>query len=1213
MADSVDLLLESEALAEARQVMELLEGDGGEVTCWLTLGWFFWYRHGELDSAQERQKELETAIEMFNPCFVAGVEDDLLPAELLPAIATLSSRVAIMWIRPASGQPVYEQLSAAIELLRRAVGALPDQDRERGPMLSNLAMALQIRSQYGAKLSDLDAAISALKSAVSLLPASDLDLPAVLSNLSVALRSKYEYTGRLADLTSAIDAGKRSVDATSEQGQLLGGNLANLAAAQLSLFGRTGESALLDEVIKNLWRAVAWFPPGQHERAGILTNLGVALRERFQRTDDMDDLEKAVKVGRESIELTPIGHPDSATFLSNYGVTLSTRFDRTGFADDLSEAIEVGRRAVQTTPDGHAAKPVRLAALGTSLIAHAGRTGFPADIDEAVEVSREALMLIPPDHANISICLNNLAVALWTQFERQADLAVLDEAVEVGNQALQATPDDHPDLGSRLSNAGLWLWTRYERTGRLADLNEAVLLGERAVEIIPSHPPEQLIALSNLSATIKVRFDETGTAADINRAIEHARAAVRAVSDDHPLSPRLNSNLAGLLAARFTQADDVADLNAAVESAGKAVVAAFASGDPYTGRYLSSFGAILAIRYDRTDDLADLEVAIKASRDATKAAPPDYPQRANYLLNLGNMLLTRLKRNGIQSDADEAHSAFSSAAEMAVARPSTRIVAARAAARLDIDSNTGRAARFLETAVRLLPGAAPRRLGRSDQQRALAELAGLAGDAAALALSDTEVLDEEARAWRALQLLEAGRAFMLNRALDIRTDLSELRAKHPDLATRFEELRDLLELDQESEQGRLGAAEIPGRHRLAEELRRTFERIRANEEFAAFGLPPSNEDLICEASVGPIACFNITAYRCDALILANGKISHKELPDLTEAALVNEVAGFYSALDTVTKVDASLRERQAAQSRLLEMLSWLWDVAAGPVLDAVDLPDIANPRIWWVTGGLLGLLPLHAAGHHREVPHTGMGRRTVMDRVISSYTPTIRALGHARDKERGMRQSGKALVVAMPTTPGIQGRLTHVLAETRSIQSLLPDSVLLVGNGGIVGMQSATKSNVLGYLEGCAIAHFACHGVVDPIDPSQSRLLLQDHRTDPFTVAGLDGVRLDQAGLAYLSACNTAYSNSANLLDEAIHLTSAFQLTGFSHVIGTLWEVDDEISARAAADFYGNLRTDDGFLDLARSPQALHSAVLRLRDRFPTSPSLWASYLHAGA
>ncbi len=82
-------------------------------------------------------------------------------------------------------------------------------------------------------------------------------------------------------------------------------------------------------------------------------------------------------------------------------------------------------------------------------------------------------------------------------------------------------------------------------------------------------------------------------------------------------------------------------------------------------------------------------------------------------------------------------------------------------------------------------------------------------------------------------------------------------------------------------------------------------------------------------------------------------------------------------------------------------------------------------------------------------------------------------------------------------------------------------------------------------LTGAGIAHFACHAASRSDDPSNSQIYLHDHHDRPFTVATLFPARLQPAQLAFLSACQTARGENLDLLDEAIHLTSAFQLAGF--------------------------------------------------------------------
>jgi len=211
----------------------------------------------------------------------------------------------------------------------------------------------------------------------------------------------------------------------------------------------------------------------------------------------------------------------------------------------------------------------------------------------------------------------------------------------------------------------------------------------------------------------------------------------------------------------------------------------------------------------------------------------------------------------------------------------------------------------------------------------------------------------------------------------------------------------------------------------------------------------------------------------------------------------------------------------------------------------------------------------------------------------------------------------RGLIVEMATTPGIPGRLDYVPYEAQAVTEFVPRVVWLAepdfpGHGQVLEY-IPTRANVLAHLPDCSIAHYACHGVTDPVDPSKRRLLLHDHLEEPFTVASLALVDLNQAQLAYLSACNTALNAATDLIDEAIHLTTAFQLAGFPHVIGTMWEINDQLAVEVARTFYARLQTSAGALDVTRAAEALHSSVRAIRNKFPNIPSLWAAYLHAGA
>jgi hypothetical protein len=319
--------------------------------------------------------------------------------------------------------------------------------------------------------------------------------------------------------------------------------------------------------------------------------------------------------------------------------------------------------------------------------------------------------------------------------------------------------------------------------------------------------------------------------------------------------------------------------------------------------------------------------------------------------------------------------------------------------------------------------------------------------------------------------------------------------------------------------------------------------------------------------------------------------------------VIDQVARF------VTVVGGGVASR-TAEEQLNEVLGWLWEAIAEPVLEYLGIlgppkPGTAWPRLWWCVPGLLSFLPLHAAGRHhtRSEPCP----RTVVDRVISSYTPTVRALIHSRraaaayrlPRTRATTSAGIA-VVAMPHTPGAAD-LLGALAEAHLVEQLFPGRT-----DTYVGTE-ATYDKVTRAMSTTRWAHFACHGAADPASPSVSRLLLHDHLQRPLTVAEVARLRLDHAELAFLSACTTARPDD-RLTDEAIHLASAFQLAGYRHVIGTLWPIGDRMAIKIAAAVYQHLASSGA----SGAAAALHAATRHVRDDQPDLLSAWAAYIHVG-
>lgn len=968
-------------------------------------------------------------------------------------------------------------------------------------------------------------------------------------------------------------------------------------AAALHMAAAFHDVPIVDTEV-DLWeRIVSATPPEDVDRAAALSNLGKALSLKAGHTTDLSDLDRAVEVTAAAVDAAerrldaPTGR---AGFLANLGLLRIVRFWRTGDPDDLVQGI------------------VRL--------------------EQAVEAAREG----DPVRVRAQI---NLCVALRTRFEQTGEVSALDEAVRFGRRAVRACPDDRAERALALHSLGGTLHARYLCTGDTGDANDSVTALRASAAALAEDDPYRGTASHALGAALVSRFFGTGNRTDLEEAVEATGAAVMATPHDHLDLPVFLNGLARAHLARY-RAGDGGGLERAVLGMRQAVTL-LPDGHPMVPANRALLAETLHARFTYGGDPDDLDDAVEEFQAATPEGFDRTPEGARVLLGLGGALDDRWRLRGRPTDREAARTAFERAWQADSAPPTLRISAALRVAETTADP--GRATEVLDCAVRLLVRAAPRSLRRGDQQDALGRFPGLAARAAAAALSAPGGTSAE-RAVRALGALETGRGILIGQTLDLRGELTAVGGRHSALAEQFATLRDTLDgsaFEDSAPSTRALAAEPalaalaggtgtaagrPGtardRRELTRELDTLIERIRTETGLTGFGVPPGPEELLAEAGRGPIVVLNASPDRCDALLLTESGIRHLPLPDVTYHELADRVEALRRArVPTV-------RDREATggpdtQEVLSDTLAWLWDVAAGPVLDALGITGTEEeaPRLWWVTGGLFGHLPIHAAGHHTARP--ARSPRTVMDRVVSSYTATVRSLRHARDREKAalLRDDGRALVVAMPGVPGRPEipLLEYVQREAAKVGGRLPGSTVLGTNG-----TPASSDAVLRDLPDCAVAHFACHGASHPDDPSLSRLVLADDASTPLTVARLSTVSLDRARLAYLSACETAAVQVPDLVDESIHVSTAFQLAGFPHVVGTLWSINDAVSVVIADTFYSLLRTRGGGPDPTRVAHALHGAVRAARDGAglpaalagwdrTAAPMLWAAHLHIGA
>jgi tetratricopeptide (TPR) repeat protein len=1058
-------------------------------------------------------------------------------------------------------------------------------------------------------LASLDAAVNAFRDAVAAALPGDPRIPGYLWLLGSSLILRFGQTGTASDLDIAVGAGWQAAELAPPGHPDHPRCLAMLGLALRTRFEHSGDIEDLDTAVEAGWEAASMTPPGDPSVPRYLSELSAALVTRFMETGVAEDLTAAVAAGRRSVEIASPGATGLPGYLSSLGGVLHTRFEHTGDIADLDAAIEAGRRAADLSPPGSTDLPGRLSNLGALLRTRFEHTGNAADLDAAIACGQQAADHTPPGDPSLAIYLSNLGLSLRVRAENGGDPADLDAAVEAGRRAADLTPPGHHGLPGRLSNLGLSLRARFEHSGDAADLDAAAEYARQAGSLTPAGHPDLPQYLSNLGAALLARFGRIGDAADLDAAVDSGRRAVGLTPAGHPDLPQYLSNLGGSLRARFASAGDPADLDAAIDAVQQAADYAPA-GHPDLPMYVSNLGAVLMARFSRTEDGADLDVAIAAGQSAAGVIPPGHPGLAMCLSNLGTCLHARFARSADAADLDAAIRYWRQASEMPTGRPADRLTAAQrwGAAAADARQHAA-AADGYEAAVRLLPTVAWHGLDRATREGHLERWAGLAADAAASAVL-------AGRSALAVELLEQGRSILWTQALNLRGDLSRLEEEHPDLAAQLDRIR--LDLDipptgapnaPPGSSTRPGPASRPReageeRRQAAREWDQVLEQIRAQHGFSRFLTTVPYASLKETAAAGPVVIVNASRHGCHALIIHADRDQPfvAALPGLTLDEAADQADKMLQAIAGDLRRDPEDDRRD-----LLEMLGWLWDAIAEPVLTVlghVGPPRTGSPlpRVWWCLTGPLAVLPIHAAGRYpRRDDLPASGGDCVPDRVISSYTPTLAAL--ARTRRATPQAQVRQLAVGMPYTPG-QGRLPAVPAELQVLASLFPSAG---GNLQLTG-QEATRASVLAAMPGHSWLHLACHAGQRDDDPSRSGFALHD---GALTIADLASLPTQTRGLAFLSACETA-AGSVRHLDEAVHLASAMQFLGYQHVIATMWTIADPPGPAIARTVYTEL-TRSGHPVPDEAAAALHQAVQQLRLTHPASPQLWAPYIHLGS
>jgi tetratricopeptide (TPR) repeat protein len=956
------------------------------------------------------------------------------------------------------------------------------------------------------------------------------------------------------DLEELIQHIQQIVDVTPQGHLSLIGHLQILGNQLMNRFDITGRIEDLEESIQCTQQAVNITPHDHPSLPVHLSNLGILLQKRFEWIGRMEDFEESIRCTQQAVDITPQGHPNLAVHLCNLGILLQRRFEWIGRIEDSEESIRCTQQAVDSTPQDNPHLGQSLCHLGVKLMNRFERTGRMEDLDESVRRTQQAVDITPPDHPNLAICLRSLGNHLLNRFVRTDRMEDLEESIRRTQQAVDITPQGHPDLAGHLQILGNQLMNRFDRTHRMEDLEKSIQHTQQAVDITPKGHPDLTGHLQMLGNQLMNRFDITGRIEDLEKSIQHTQHAVDITPQDHP-------NLAGRL---------------------------------------NNLSIKLKSQFERTGRMEYLEESIKQTQKAVNISRRDDPNLAIYLHNLGRILSLSPEAQ----HQDQALRNFQQSWNCHTGIPFCRLDSALEAVRLlKQRSDWLEALKIAKEAIHLIPIMNNRSLSRDDQQVVASRFSGLAGNACCL------LLQFNGDATEALHLLELGRGVILGLLMDDRSDISALRQSHPGRAAAFDRLRNEVNMPvHEPEDVDMQRDRMTRRLEAVKELDEVINIIRQLPGYERFLLGLTLDELKKQAAEGPIVVVNVTDIRSDAIIVSKSAVKSVRLPQLTEA---NTIKWLNQELTTYHDP----QEKGKKNKRYLEFLRWLWSSCVEVILleiHSIKRPDPDNlPRVWWIGVGIASHLPFHAAGIHLD----GSTNNT-LSWVISSYTPTIKALAHAR--ERGVtsvkihNDTLKLLVVTMPTTLG-ERDLPGVESEEAAIEMVARSAFLTHA------LNQPDAKMVREKLAQCDMLHFAGHGVSDYTDPFNSRLLLQKCHgavttVDGLTVRDIFDLNLKGARIAYLSACSTAEIRAGRLVDEVIHLASGFQVAGFSHVIASMWQTDDDACEKMARGFYEQLKhIIEGDVNNRAVAVAAHQSIMEMRSKWMRFPLLWAPYVHFGA
>lgn len=500
------------------------------------------------------------------------------------------------------------------------------------------------------------------------------------------------------------------------------------------------------------------------------------------------------------------------------------------------------------------------------------------------------------------------------------------------------------------------------------------------------------------------------------------------------------------------------------------------------------------------------------------------------------------------------------------------------------------AARAYAAAFRVLPALAHTQITRADKESALS----LAADA--LPMCARELAHSSAAEDRieAVLALEGARGVLLAEGIGLRAGPAPAIVDDAGTARAVENLT--RELDELRRQELAAGTEWKGAASMAA-CRRQLALVRArSQDRSGEAASPDWQEIVTLAADAPLVYLTVARDGGAALVVTGEECRGTgpvpvDLPALT-VGVVQRLRDRLREAEVLQDLQKSPKYGRTRGQLTRDVVNDLWEKVMRPVAEVLGDCE----RAVLLPGGLLGMLPLHAAGTcaSKQVDKWWF----LLERTALSYAPHAAALrGAARGRPAITRLT---LVHPAPAHDGSAPPL-DVGAELSGVRSARPTGVTLTE----IEPEQVSRACLLDALRTTDVLHFTGHGDVDGGNPLGSGLHLGgDARLEVRDLLAARGVR---AAFAVLSACGTAVTGDA-LPDEVVGLPAALIQAGLRGVVATQWMCFDDFTAPLMTEFYRCwLGGAHPSVALARAQAGV------LRRGLLVNPFAWATFAYTGA